>query len=134
MVKAKSHLLKHEVPDNVDTAGHFGTDDKKEIARRVAAMGQRQLQVNIYKRHVPFREFDALRRAVKGGRSVGVTFSSALRRSRSAGVTACLRLQDMFRLVYNAATGSNNNNWLRRKLLEGKEPERSALPELPATA
>ncbi len=40
----------------------------------------------------------------------------------------------MFRLVYNAATGSNNNNWLRRKLLEGKEPMHSALPELPATA
>lgn len=46
MVKAKSHLLKHEVPENVDSVFHFGTDDKKEIARLVAAMGQRQLQVS----------------------------------------------------------------------------------------
>ena len=66
MVKAKSHLLKHEVPDNVDTAGHFGTDDKKEIARKVAAMGQRQLQVSKDIRRIPSREFDALRRAAKG--------------------------------------------------------------------
>ena len=46
MTKAKSHLLKHEVPENVDCVVHFGTDDKKEIARLVAAMGQRQLQVS----------------------------------------------------------------------------------------
>ena len=46
MTKAKSHLLKHEVPESVDSVFHFGTDDKKEIARLVAAMGQRQLQVS----------------------------------------------------------------------------------------
>jgi len=46
-VKAKSHLLKHEVPETVDSVHHFGTDDKKEITRRVAAMGQRQLQVSM---------------------------------------------------------------------------------------
>lgn len=45
MTKAKSHLLKHEVPESVDLVVHFGTDDKKEIARLVTAMGQRQLQV-----------------------------------------------------------------------------------------
>ena len=66
MVKAKSHLLKHEVPDNVDTAGHFGTDDKKEIARKVAAMGQRQLQVSPYTTQIPFRKFHPLRTAAKG--------------------------------------------------------------------
>ena len=66
MVKAKSHLLKHEVPDNVDTAGHFGTDDKKEIARKVAAMGQRQLQVSRYDRQILSRDFGTLRRAAKG--------------------------------------------------------------------
>ena len=45
MTKAKSHLLKHEVPEHVDSVKHFGTNDKKEITRVVTAMGQRQLQV-----------------------------------------------------------------------------------------
>ena len=48
-MKAKSHLLKHEVPEKVDSVHHFGTDDKKEIARLVATMGQRQLQVSLRK-------------------------------------------------------------------------------------
>ena len=47
MTKAKSHLLKHEVPEAVDLVDHFGTDDKKEIAKTVQNMGQRQLQVSL---------------------------------------------------------------------------------------
>ena len=62
MTKAKSHLLKHEVPDAVDSTEHFGTDDKKEIARLVTAMGQRQLQVG------PAKTFSlhSLRRTLRG--------------------------------------------------------------------
>ncbi len=48
MTKAKSHLLKHEVPENVDSVLHFGTDDKKEIAKKVQLWGQRELQVSLW--------------------------------------------------------------------------------------
>ena len=32
----------------------------------------------------------------------------------------CSRTQAKFKMVYGAPTFSNNNNWLRRKLMEGQ--------------
>ncbi len=122
MTKAKSHLLKHEVPENVDSNLHFGTDDKKEIARIVAAMGQRQLQVRtqlrprgcIWPENTPVSG----RGASEG--SVTRKVASVLTETILFGLSAALCVQEKFKTVYQTTTSSNNNNWLRRKLLEGK--------------
>lgn len=42
--KAKSHLLKHTLPE-INVEEHFGTTDGKEIAKEIARMGQKELQV-----------------------------------------------------------------------------------------
>jgi ribosome maturation protein Sdo1 len=41
----RSHLLRHTLPE-IDVAEHFGTTDGKEIAKEIARMGQKELQVN----------------------------------------------------------------------------------------
>ncbi len=40
----RSHLLRHTLPE-IDVAEHFGTTDGKEIAKEIARMGQKELQV-----------------------------------------------------------------------------------------
>lgn len=39
--------------------------------------------------------------------------------STSSSSQLCVRVQAKFKVVYGTPTFSNNNNWLRRKLLEG---------------
>lgn len=40
----RSHLLRHTLPE-IDVTEHFGTTDGKEIAKDIARMGQKELQV-----------------------------------------------------------------------------------------
>ncbi len=40
----RSHLLRHTLPE-IDVAEQFGTTDGKEIAKEIARMGQKELQV-----------------------------------------------------------------------------------------
>ena len=42
----RSHLLRHTLPE-IDIAEHFGTTDGKEIAKDIARMGQKELQVGM---------------------------------------------------------------------------------------
>ena len=41
----RSHLLRHTLPDIKDLAEYFGSEDPKDIARDIAKMGQKELQV-----------------------------------------------------------------------------------------
>ena len=87
------HLLKHALPD-VDVKEYFGSIEPKEIMREINRLGQRELQA--------------------GGKAL-----APARKQGSAVADAVCVLQARFRAVYGTQTFSNNNNWLRRKLLEG---------------
>ena len=42
------HLAKHSLASEVDVELHFGSTDPKEVAREIARLGQKQLQVCSY--------------------------------------------------------------------------------------
>lgn len=44
----RSHLLRHTLPE-IDVAEQFGTTDGKEIAKEIARMGQKELQVKFWR-------------------------------------------------------------------------------------
>lgn len=95
--KSRSHLLRHELP-NVDLEEAFGTTDGREIAKDIARWGQKELQA---------RRLALLPH--RSGRAWQFNFAQL--------TIVCM--QAKFKVVYGTPTFSNNNNWLRRKLLEG---------------
>ena len=96
--KSRSHLLRHELP-SVDLEEAFGTTDGREIAKDIARWGQKELQA---------------RRLALMPHQTGPGMAVQLRPAHN-----CVCMQAKFNVVYGTPTFSNNNNWLRRKLLEG---------------
>ena len=92
------HALQNALPV-ADIVAHFGSAEPKEIAKEVSRLGQRDLQV---------------------GQAIGLCRTPAGGRRPSRDVERLFgHVQARFRVVYGTQTFSNNNTWLRRKLLEG---------------
>jgi hypothetical protein len=103
-------LLKHALPE-VDVKEHFGSNEPKEITREINRLGQRELQVSPLCSSL-LRCRDTSVASLLGAHWLGSVW--ALTDGERLGCA-----QAKFRAVYGTQTFSNNNNWLRRKLLEG---------------
>lgn len=93
------HHTRRPCAPKKDNKRYFGTTDLKDIQRYISIMGQRDLQVRLF----------------------SAEMASVVRQHVSFLLGPLLVVQEKFDEVYKASTMSNNNSWLRRKLLEGMQ-------------